>query len=360
MEEFRAAAVDAIDTLGHAPIVAEDFSADSASPRVACLQGLREADIVVLLLGGRYGEPLPPNGLSATHQEYREARGSKPVLAFVQLGAAREDSQSSFIAEVEDWEHGHFRGSFTTVEDLRKAVTKALHQRELAIATAPVDGVALLENAKALLSENQSGRYSSSAPRLKVAVAGGPIQQILRPSQIEQRALAESIMQRALFGSLAMFDTSIGSTTESLEDKLRVKQENGNFVQLDEKGDVAFGVGLHLDDRFHTVIVVEEVAELLAKLLRFSASLLDEIDSSQKISRVAVAAILEGGDYLTWKRRSEYDPNATSIRIGHSFSGQRSGPVHQSPPDFARAALSFEADRIAEDLVTLLKRTGGS
>ena len=49
------------------------------SPRV------RWADVVVLLVGGRYGEPRL-SGLSATHEEYREALERAPVLAFVQEG----------------------------------------------------------------------------------------------------------------------------------------------------------------------------------------------------------------------------------------------------------------------------------
>ena len=42
------------------------------------------------------------SGLSATHQEYREARESRPVLAFVQEPATPEAEQAAY-AETELW-----------------------------------------------------------------------------------------------------------------------------------------------------------------------------------------------------------------------------------------------------------------
>src|SRR5690348_16533457 len=82
-EAYRAAAREAIETLRHHPIDAEGFSAAPGSPQHACRAAVREADVVVLLMGARYGDPLP-SGMSATHEEYEEARDRKPVLLFVE------------------------------------------------------------------------------------------------------------------------------------------------------------------------------------------------------------------------------------------------------------------------------------
>lgn len=68
-EDMRAAAVAAVRSLGHEPVTAETFDAGLTSPRVACLQGVREADLTVILLGGAYGAVQPNSGLSATHEE---------------------------------------------------------------------------------------------------------------------------------------------------------------------------------------------------------------------------------------------------------------------------------------------------
>jgi len=82
MEAERGAVKRAVERLGHAPIMAEDFGARSSSPQVACLGGVRESDLVILVLGSRYGVP-QAGGVSATHEEILEARNRKPILVFL-------------------------------------------------------------------------------------------------------------------------------------------------------------------------------------------------------------------------------------------------------------------------------------
>jgi hypothetical protein len=76
MGPIRAAAREVVSTLRGEPIMAEDFGAQPHSPQVACLTGLRQSDLVVLILGEQYGA-IQPSGFSATHEEYREARARK-------------------------------------------------------------------------------------------------------------------------------------------------------------------------------------------------------------------------------------------------------------------------------------------
>ena len=121
MEDHRAAARLAAESLGHTVTVAEDFRASPQSPQQVCLGAVRDADAVVLVLGPRYGAP-QESGVSPTHEEYREARGTKPVLAFVQTGFTREPQQERFVEEVSAWEGGGYRESFDTPESLRTAV----------------------------------------------------------------------------------------------------------------------------------------------------------------------------------------------------------------------------------------------
>ena len=99
MEPIRAAAKEAIEQLGHQPVMAEQFIASPNSPQVACLQGLRQSGLVILILGEHYGAT-QPSGLSATHEEYREARDRCPVIAFVQEGVDRDEDEKQFMTEV--------------------------------------------------------------------------------------------------------------------------------------------------------------------------------------------------------------------------------------------------------------------
>lgn len=101
-EDFRAAAVEAVETLGHRAVKAEDFPVSPGTPQQACLAAVRESDVVVLLLGERYGYE-QPSRLSATHEEYREARERVPVLVFVQDLSVCEEAQQAFLDEVQAW-----------------------------------------------------------------------------------------------------------------------------------------------------------------------------------------------------------------------------------------------------------------
>ncbi len=137
-EPYREAARQAIESLGGTVIQAEDFPAASGTPQQVCLQGVRDADIVVLILGERYGYP-QASGLSATHEEYREARERRPVLVFIQQGVAREENQQQFVREVQSWAGGHYTADFTDAQDLQRKITRALHTHAVATAHGRVD-----------------------------------------------------------------------------------------------------------------------------------------------------------------------------------------------------------------------------
>jgi len=92
LEPCREAAARAAAALRHEVKRSEDLGAAAETPQQACLAGVRWADVVILLLGAGYGER-QPSELSATHEEYREAKSRCPVLAFVQHGAELEASQ---------------------------------------------------------------------------------------------------------------------------------------------------------------------------------------------------------------------------------------------------------------------------
>lgn len=191
MEPVRVAAREAVTMLRHVPVMAEDFGAQARSPQLACLAGLRESDVVILVLGERYGAE-QSSGLSATHEEYRDAKGRKPVLAFVQQGMTPEPRQEAFIREVQGWEGGLFRGTFIAAADLREEIVRGLHDYQLANAVAPLNETQLRVRASELLAIDDR---RSGSPMLNLAIVGGPNQQILRPSEIEDERLKEFIHQ---------------------------------------------------------------------------------------------------------------------------------------------------------------------
>ena len=146
-EAYREAAARAISSLGYEVVRAENFGASASSPQQACITVAREADLVVLLLGARYGAK-HTSGLSATHEEDQEARKHRAVMAFVQEGVEFESDQGDFIREVRKWETGNLTSGFFTEEELRDVVTRELHRHVVSVAARPIDDQSCLGGQK--------------------------------------------------------------------------------------------------------------------------------------------------------------------------------------------------------------------
>lgn len=341
--------------------MAEDFGAQASSPQIACLTGLRQSDLVVLVLGARYGAK-QASGLSATHEEYREARGRKPILTFIQQGEAEPD-QAALIDEAGSWESGLFRAAFSTPDELRDLVTRALHDYGLAHASAPLDPSALARRAQELLPESGHGRSSGVA--LHLAIATGPETTVLRPAELEAPGLGEEMEQRALFGNTALFDRRVGTESRLQAGSLMCFQEPSYDARAEVRlwgtGDIRFilpaceeeergGMGL-------PVVIEEVVASRLAAAVGYAAWLLNHIDPTERISHVALAAALVGEGAMGWRTRSEHAANPSSGSFGgFGREQEREQAVMLSPPHRVRAALAMDAPRIVEDLVVLLRR----
>ncbi len=349
--DHRAAAREAAESLGYTVIAAEDFASPS-SPQQVCLEGVRDADVVVLLLGARYGTP-QRSGLSPTHEEYREARGTKPVLVFVQTDVTPEPGEATFIGEVGAWEGGQYRDPFDTPESLRKAVIGALHRWEVNQQAGPVNEEELRARAVALLPRRTT--YSPGSPLLHVVVAGAPAQQVLRPGDLDDPALQREMEREAVYGDRPVLDRSQGVQAAVSRATLTIGQRNAE-IALDEQGSVRVsrpardagaqvGVGI-------ASLVEEDVRERVADAIHYAGWLLERIDPTHRLSRVAVACRLDGVGYLPWRTRAEVaaSPNSAPMNL----SGRESA---DSPPlVLPRAALLMDGARQAEDITVHLRR----
>lgn len=98
--------------------------------RSVCLEGVRESDAVVLIIGHRYGftpEKNNPEGLSVTHLEFREAkRLGKPIFAYLADKLPSDDRIAKFTQEVSDFDEGLFRKTWGSVEELKLEVRRSL------------------------------------------------------------------------------------------------------------------------------------------------------------------------------------------------------------------------------------------
>src|SRR5262249_54786566 len=128
--------LESILRVGAVPVAMEHFGSSPASPLEVCRDEVWRSDVIVLLLGHRYGAVLPGANTSLTEFEYSTARqAAKPVLAFIvdpqypwppQLidGGEAAERLSAFkrrlLSEV-------VVGYFTSPSELAVRVVQALH-----------------------------------------------------------------------------------------------------------------------------------------------------------------------------------------------------------------------------------------
>ena len=374
MEMFRNAVAEAIETLGHDTIRAEDFDASPDPPRLSCLQAVRNSDVVILIIGERYGDK-QRSGLSATHEEYREAcKTHRPVIVMVQENVSRDLSQDNFLQEVRGWEDGRYTGSFDSPDGLFKNTIRALHKLSVQQAQGPVDADEISNRALNELSreehlrlyrkiqprpwlqdqEHYFQRTSPQSPALALSLSCGPRTNILRPAQIESSDLKNHLRGIALRGTDPFFSIDDGAQTHVDEGKLVIVQEN-RFVRLDEYGTLTYVTVVQRPSPL-LIIVEEDVKDEITRFVEFSKNALDHIDDSNRLSHCGIAAILLNATYSDWKTRSQYrqDPNSSSVPL--IMSQNRMQPVALSPPTFRRTELASQKTELVEDLIIKLRR----
>lgn len=352
-EEERDAVDNAVAALGHIPIRIEDHPATAGTAQAACLAGVRDADVVVVILGERYGA-VQQSGLSATHEEYLEARETRPVLVFVQLGASPEPKQVELIAEAQLWEGGSLTGQFTTPAELRAAATRALHQYELALESGMPDEPQLLGTARELLAIRQP----TSETTLGLAVAPGPRRAVLRPSQLESNELGSFLLAAALTGSHAVLSTATGTDLAVVDGVLELRQPSGpGLVRLDESGNVLLRqsvLGSRTGVSVIASVIEEDVHEAIQRALLFVANVLQHVDSATRLSHFVVAATVDNANHVPWRTRAEQQASPSSATL--SMRSNSASAVSLNPAIRRRPALLHEANQISDDLTVQLRR----
>lgn len=131
LEAERDALPGLIAALGHEPKRFEDYNALGVPSRQACLDGVRDADSYLLVLGETYGNPLPDTGLAPTEEEFVAARARGiPILVFLKPGGSPDAKQEAFIARVSGYVDGRFRKGFVDVAELLTAVAGSIRDLE--------------------------------------------------------------------------------------------------------------------------------------------------------------------------------------------------------------------------------------
>jgi hypothetical protein len=177
-----------------------------------------------------------------------------------------------------------------------------------------------------------------------------------RPGAIKRDpALQTAMEQEALYGERPVFDRGQGVQTGVSGTSLVVRQANAE-ITVDEHGNVRVsrpgrdsggrpGGGI-------PSLVEEDVHDRVEDAIRYTGWLLERIDPTHRLTRVALACRLDGIGYLPWRTRAEVaaSPNSASM----SLSGREAA---DSPPVvLPRAALLMDGARRADDITVQLRR----
>jgi hypothetical protein len=281
LEEERDSLPALIKAVGHLPRRFEDFTAQPQPSRDACLAGVEDADIYLLLLGPHYGEPIFDSGLSPTEEEWTVAkRRGIPILVFRKLNVDLDDAQLAFATRVQDYVTGRFRDTFSSAADLLPKVVEKL--RELDQEAGPLVWVPLERAASPewIITEEQL-RYIRGGPTVELHVLPLGVTSRVSATELERTPdrLARLGRDHGLFG-----------TGDALE--LRGGEDRAHAARAASRELQAAGIAVN---RGHQV-------SLWTELPRDSmGSILDKADLSNRLGqliRIAAELLPAGADQV--------------------------------------------------------------
>jgi hypothetical protein len=210
-----------------------------------------------------------------------------------------------------------------------------------------------LERALALVPQVRNTAGEASLVLVATAMARAAL---LRPSELEDPALATWLEREALYGDRPVLERGEGTATGISGNSLVARQTRG-WVAIDEEGTIVVTRPLIRGvDRSVVLrgIIEEEVLADLETDLAFVDRVLERIDPGQLASHIVPVAALLGATYTAWRTRAEQaaSPNSMSLNM----SGGDRIVTHLSLPAQSRETLSQHGSTLARDLMVLLRR----
>ena len=347
-EKYREAAAEGVKTLDCQVVRSENLPAQPDTPQQACLREVRGSDAVILLLGERYGAK-QDSGLSATQEEYNEAKKNNiPVLVFIESDIKPELAQEEFIKNAKDWTSGIMVNMFSDSKQLKEQVIKALHQLVLQESKAiSVDNAT--ERAKDLLSAH----HVNYRPRLLFGLVVSPQQQIFRPSELGGNPFIEKIRMCGEKGEFPILKEQIPAeyrnktiVIKQLFSLLSINQQSDIYIALDlSKNNLSPRNGLT------NVIIEEHIAGLLYSCLHFCRCILEPVDAIRDMSSLVVAVCIKDNQYTPWRTQQKHMESPNRMTITDNYKEMM--PEVLGP--FTFYALEKGLNEICDDLVSTIK-----
>lgn len=100
------------------------------------------------------------------------------------------------------------------------------------------------------------------------------------------------------------------------------------------------------------VIIEEDVHAQLGNAIGYAADVLTHIDSTERLTHLAIAVTISDAEYREWRTRAQHSVTPGSMQVSHRNNREQL-PVSVS---VRRAALRLGRADLIEDLVVPLRR----
>jgi hypothetical protein len=362
LEEERDALPGLISAIGFTPRRFEDYSAQPRPSRQACVDGVNECDVYLLLLGAYYGYEFDDSNQSPTHDEWTAAQAAgKPTLVFRKTNVEMEPKQVEFDRMVSNYRTGRFYVAYDNTADLLTKVAQSLREQAATpgpLTFAPLEGPVLFVW-RSEFEPAQRGWNSGRRPELELHVRG--VGATRARSRREMFDLAEALPSAVRAAGLVPHAVAVDLNQVqdgSLVLAVPAPPRRGGFrdatpgalagLRVGTDGQVSMWATLP-QDTLGAVIDEDEAGEQFARMLRIIGSLqLIDVES------VAVGVGVDSTFMISFGKA------ATLPRSGAVSLGTGSDQLARVIPDEAMSAAaltvgSSEAGRLlARDLIVEL------
>ena len=351
-EDVRAAARAGVESFGGRAMMAETVGAAPASPQRALLDRVAESAVLVLLVGPRYGAR-QESGLSATEEEFDEARRrGKPILVLRQEGELEPEQQEFLDRATGGWEGGAFYGTFRDASDVGLAVVRGLTNIRDRGARATLEPAAQ-ERTAALAANARRQGYGQGGSIVRVVLVPLIDQPLLQAAALEDRNLPEELAAAARASRLVPQSKGIATTVSAAGIQLQVgEQYAGRTLTVGTKGEIVVEASVGGDDRnFGSMRVVpERLEEAIRGVAAFAENAWKRIDPRGEVQEAAVALAIPEAQHKSWGRGR----GGNTISMGGMFSLPETA-IAPEPARVLRRA-DFGREETARGLVAEMRR----
>lgn len=348
-EDVRASAREGVESFGCRALMAETAGASPGSSRAALLDLVERADVLLLIVGPRHGDP-GASGRSPTEEEFDHARSlGKDILVLVQDGP-RDAEAEAFLQRVQGtWESGYYAPRFTEAGQVLGLVVRSLRELEER-RSAGVAGPAAIERARQLVSSDQRGSAGGARLRVAFVPVGSPT--LLDAVALEDAGLADRLIAEAR--AAGVLDQAVGVSPSVSSDgvalqaddqrgwvptKILVAADGAIAVEADVAAEGMLGSGQIDHDR---------VVDLVECSSAYAQRIWSQLDDRDRVRQAAAVVGVPEAEMKLYVTKA----TGTSSRIPMGNPTQVTAP---EPPIVVRRE-DVGAEATTERLVVSLKR----